>query len=336
MEKENKDSKKHKTIIDTMRELDAADRKAELEEEAREGLERSRQEEQKRRAYEEKLRQEKLELMKLKAGVITEDDLPPVEAVPQKEYTLWEKISNFFYHNKAAVILSCLFAALAAFLIYDYVTTVRPDIQALYIAPDYDMSFYADTAGEAFSPYGQDHNKDGDSVVKLYYVPAGYADDNAASAYLAQSDRTKLLGEFQSGNTIIIIGTKDCYEQLGAMEGVFADCTELFPGDPYAEKIGYRLAGTDFKEIIGRPDMDDSELYVSFRKPLKTMGMSEEKMKENYDRAVLFWTGFIAEHRVDGLELPEIPDPEHIPTYDEMNEQSMALEEAGETGEAEE
>lgn len=330
----NQNEDKKKSIIEKMRELDAADKRAELEEESKQAQDRAKLEEQKRRAYEEKLCREKLELMKLKAGVISESDLPPQETAPQKEYTLWEKISNFFYHNKAAVILSCLFGALAVFLIYDYVTTVRPDIQALYIAPDYDMSFYADTAGEVLSPYGQDYNKDGGSVVKVYYVPAGYANDAAASAYLAQSDRTKLLGEFQSGNTIIIIGTKESYESLGAMEDVFADCRELFPGDEYAEEIGYRLAGTDFKTLIDRPDMKDSELYVSFRKPVKTMGMSAEKMKENYDKAVLFWQSFITDHRVDGITLPEIPDPEHIPTYDEMNEQSMTeAEAAGEAGE---
>ncbi|MCM1578978.1 MAG: hypothetical protein NC078_09295 [Ruminococcus sp.] len=311
-------SDKKKTVIDKMRELDAADRKAELAEEAAISLERAKKDEEKRRAYEEQLKKEKLELMKLKAGMITNEDIPKEEKV-QKEYTVWEKVSNFFYHNKAYVILGALFAALAIFLIHDYVTTVRPDIQALYIAPDYDMSYYAETAGKAMSVYGQDYNKDGKSVFKLYYVPAGYADDTSASMYLAQSDRTKLLGEFQSGNSIIIIGTKEAFMSLGALEGVFADCTSLFPGDPYAEEIGYRLAGTDFKEMIDRPDMDDSELYVSFRTPVKTMGLNEEKMRENYNKAVLFWTNFLAEHRVDGLSLPEVPDPE--PVYSEEDEE---------------
>lgn len=323
MGNENNEKEKKKSFIETVRELDAADRKAELEEESREALERAREDDRKRRAYEEELRREKLELIKLKAGVITEEDIPRREE-EKRQYTVWEKIGNFFYHNKAYVILGCLFTALAVFLIYDYVTKVNPDIQAMYIAPDYDMSYYAGKAEEGWSVYGEDYNKDGKSIVKLYYVPTGYAEESAASVYFAQGDRTKLLGEFQSGSIIIIIGTKESYESLGAMEGVFADCRSLFPGDEYAEEIGYRLGGTDFKDMIGRPDMDDSELYVSFRSPVKTMGMSEEKMKENFDKAVAFWGNFLTEHRTCGAELAEVPDPEPMPTYDELNEQSMA------------
>ncbi|MDE7295057.1 MAG: hypothetical protein K2N72_11590 [Oscillospiraceae bacterium] len=314
MSQENNEKEKKKSVIETMRELDAADRKAAIAEEAAEALERAKKDDRKRRAYEEKLRQEKLELMKLKAGMISEEDIPKEEQ-EKREYTIWEKISNFFYHNKAYVIVGVLLTALAAFLIYDYASTVRPDIQALYIAPDFDMSYYTDTASGIMSVYGQDYNKDGKSVFKLYYVPTGYADDTSASMYLAQGDRTKLLGEFQSGNSIIIIGTKEAFQSLGALEGVFADCRSLFPGDPYAEELGYRLAGTDFKEMIDRPDMDDSELYVSFRTPIKTMGLNEDKMRENYNKSVLFWTNFLSEHRVDGLTLPDVPDPEPLPDY---------------------
>lgn len=134
-----------------------------------------------------------------------------------------------------------------------------------------------------------------------------------ASAYLAQSDRTKLIGEFQSGNMVMVIGDKESYQELDILDGVFADCRELFPDDPYAEEIGYRLAGTDFMELLGCDTVDDTDLYVSFRKPVKTMGMSEEKMQTNFDYAVDFWRNFLSEHRADGLELEAVPDPEPLP-----------------------
>lgn len=312
---DNNDKKqKSKSFIETIREIDAEDRKAALAEEALAAEEQAKKEEKSRREYEEKLRRERLELMKLKQGVISEEEIQ-TEKEPEKHYSLWDKISNFFYHNKAYVIVGVLFAALAAFLIHDYVTTERPDVQSMYIAADYDMSWYTSDLTELWSGYAEDHNGDGRVIAKMYYVPTGYADDSNASAYLAQSDRTKLLGEFQSGNTIIIIGDKDAYQSIGILENVFYDCRELFPDDPYAEELGYRLAGTDFKELIGRPDMDDSQLYVSFRKPMKTMGMSEEKMQVQFDHAVTFWRNFIAEHRVDGLELEPTADPEPLPDY---------------------
>lgn len=318
---------KPKSFLQTVREIDAADRKAELVQEAKKAEERAAKEELQRRAYEEKLKQEKLELMKLKQGLISDEDIPKEEKV-EKEYTFSEKVSNFFYHYKWHVIVGTLGAAFVAFLVHDYVTTERPDIQGLYIALDYDMAYSSDTIKEAVSEYcPEDYNGDGEKMVKIYYVPAGYSDDNAASMYLAQGDRTKLIGEFQSGNSVMIIGDKYSYGCIGVLENCFADCRELFPDDPYAEELGYRLAGTDFKELIGRPDMDDSQLYVSFRLPMKTMGMSEAEMQKNFDRTVAFWRNFLAEHRIDGVELEPTEDPELPPAYfDDVEESETNLQ----------
>ncbi len=313
-EKKAPKKEKPKSFLQTVREIDAEDRRRELEAEAKRSEAIAKREEQRRRSYEEKLRQERLELIKLKQGVISEDDIPKEETAP-KQYTIWEKISNFFYHNKAYVIVGILFAALAAFLIYDFATRERPDLQAMYIAADYDMSYYCSELTPLWSEYCEDFNGNGERLARLYYVPTGYADETNASAYYAQGDRTKLMGEFQSGNMVMIIGDKDAYQSIGVTEGVFADCRELFPDDPYAEELGYRLAGTDFMDMLGCDTVDDSDLYVSFRKPVKTMGMSEEKMRENYDLAVSFWKSFLEEHRIDGRELAPTPDPEPVPDY---------------------
>ena len=141
---ENKDKKSErpKSFLQTVREIDAADRKAELAEEARRAEERAKREEKQRKAYEDKLRQERIELMKLKQGVISEED---IETVPEevRTYTVWEKIGNFFYHNKAFIIVGIMLVALAAFLIYDFIRKERPDVQSMYIAADYDMSYYS-------------------------------------------------------------------------------------------------------------------------------------------------------------------------------------------------
>ncbi len=289
--------KKEKSLLDTIKEVNEAERNAAVAEEERIEEERRKRDEQRRRSYEEKLRQERVELMKRKQGLITEEE--EKEPEPVREYTVWEKISNFFYHNKAYVILGTFFAALVIFLTYDYVTTDRPDVKTMFIATDYDMSYYCADLTDKWSMYAPDSNGDGEPMAKLYYVPATYDENDQATAYLAQSDRTKLFGEFQSGETIIVIGDRTAYEAIGVMDDVFADCRELFPDDPNAEELGYRLSGTDFKALIGYPEMDDSDLYVSFRKPVKTMGLSEEKMQKHFDDAVEFWKGFISEHRID-------------------------------------
>lgn len=316
-ESNHKKPEKPKSFLQTVREIDAADRKAELAEEARIAEERAKREEKQRKAYEDKLRQDRIELMKLKQGVISEED---IETAPEEVriYTVWEKIGNFVYHNKAFIIVGIMFLALVIFLVYDFIRKERPDVQSMYIAADYDMSYYSGELTQLWSKYCPDYNGDGEPLARLYYVPTGYADDTMASLYYAQGDRTKLIGEFQSGTVVMIIGDKDAYQSIGALEDVFADCREIFPDDPYAEEIGYRLAGTDFMDMLGADTVDDTDLYVSFRKPVDTMGMKKDKMQVNYDHAVEFWTNFLKEHRIDGLDLPPTPDVQPLP-IDEDN-----------------
>lgn len=316
-ESNHKKTEKPRSFLQTVREIDAADRKAELAEEARIAEERAKREEKQRKAYEDKLRQDRIELMKLKQGVISEED---IETAPEevRTYTVWEKIGNFVYHNKAFIIVGIMFLALVIFLVYDFIRKERPDVQSMYIAADYDMSYYSGELTQLWSKYCPDYNGDGEPLARLYYVPTGYADDTMASLYYAQGDRTKLIGEFQSGTVVMIIGDKDAYQSIGALEDVFADCREIFPDDPYAEEIGYRLAGTDFMDMLGADTVDDTDLYVSFRKPVDTMGMKKDKMQVNYDHAVEFWTNFLKEHRIDGLDLPPTPDVQPLP-IDEDN-----------------
>jgi len=303
------DKKKEKGFLETVREIDEAERKAELEEETRREEERLRKEEEARKAYEERLKRERLELLKRKQGLIEE----PVETekVPEKHYTVWERISNFVYHNNIYLIFGVATALLVGFLIYDTATTERPDISMFFIATDYNMELVSGNITEEWAEYCPDVNGDGKQIARLYYVPANYESNDTTSMSYAQSDRTKIFGEFQSGTTIIFIGTKQDFADLGVYDtGTMYDARELFPDDEYAEEIGYRLAGTDFAELLGYTDMEDEDLYVAFRKPQKTIGDSEETMQENFDIAVEFWREFLADHRIDGLELPETAEPD--------------------------
>lgn len=321
--------KKPKSFMETVREINAADRKAELEEEARIAEERAKREEKQRKAYEDKLRQERIELMKRKQGIAVEEE----ETVPEpaRTYTVLEKISNFFYHNKLFIFFGAACAALVIFLVYDFVTKERPDLKSMYIAADYDMGYYSGELTPLWSKYCPDYNENGEQLARLYYVPTGYAEDNMASLYLAQSDRTRLVAEFQSGEVVMIIGDKKAYQSIDALEDVFVDCRELFPDDPYAEELGYRLAGTDLMDMLGADTVDDTELYVSFRIPGDTMGMKKEKMQVNFDHAVEFWKNFLSEHRIDGLTLPPTVDPEPLPVdednYDYMEKAETKITE---------
>jgi len=298
------------SILDRLSEAKKEEKAAELRESSERAKEQAKHDEQERRAYERDLMHEKAELLKMKQGLSDGEEFTEKEEPVKKEYTLKEKIDNFFYHYKFHTVMGVIIAGLLFFLIRDYVTAERPDVMVLFLHNCYDMQFAASDVTEKWSGYTDDLNHDRKKCAKLYYAPATYTNDDAATQYLAQADRTKIVGEFQSGTTIIVIGSMEDYKLLGVDEGVFDDATQLFPGDPNAEKIGYRLSGTRFKEMCGIADLDDEELYVSFRTPVDTFGSSEEKMRERYDCALAFFRAYLQDNRAEPVETAETQDSE--------------------------
>ena len=84
------------SVLENMRRINEKQHREELEAEAEREKERAEKERQERERYEKKLERDRIELMKLKQGIISDEDIPH-EAEPVKEYTAWEKIGNFFY-----------------------------------------------------------------------------------------------------------------------------------------------------------------------------------------------------------------------------------------------
>lgn len=278
--------KKGKSFMDVYREVNERERAEELKRESELEAKRAEREKKAREEYAEKLRQERLELLKLKQGVISEEDIHIEKEVP-KEYTIWEKISNFFYHNKAYVIFGTLIAALAVFLVYDLVTTVRPDTVVMIIALDNEFDYITDDIREVFEQYCEDYNGDGEVNVRVSYLPAKTTGD-----YYHDGDRTKLIGEFQAGDSIIVIGDEEACDILGIKEDVLADISSEFPDDENVTDLGYMLSGTDFAADIGYEDLADN-LFIGFREPKEGFGTKLEKFRQNYDNAIDMWTNYL-------------------------------------------
>ncbi len=301
-------NKKEKSFMDNYREIKEKERAEELKRESEAEAARAERERKARDEYAEKLRQEKLELLKLKQGVISEEDIPaPVKE--EKHYTVWEKIGNFFYHNKLYLILGGALFAIAAFLVYDLVTTVKPDVSVIFIAEDGNVSFITDKMSEVLAQYCPDCNGDGKIKVRVSYIPAGRAmpeavGENAFAMQQLQADQTKLFAEFQGADTIIVIADMESCEALEITEDVFADPKELFPGDENVGELGYMLNGTSFAEDIGYPALSE-ELFAAFRKPSKGIGIDLEKFERNFDSAVELWNNYINGNVVSPAEETE-------------------------------
>lgn len=296
---ENNEKKKGKSFLQTYREVNEKARAEELKRESEAEAARAERERQARAAYNEKLRQERLELMKLKQGIISEEDIPKQEVV-QKEYSIWEKISNFFYHNKIYIIAGAAIAAIATFLIYDLVTTVKPDVAVLFIADDTQVQFLAEDMEDVFAKYARDYNGDGKIKIRVSYTPASPDLDEMSSMYYHGGDQVKLSAEFMGSDTIMVIGDAPSFEVIGITpgDGVFADLGEYFPDDENVTEMGYKLSATSFKQDIGYEDLSD-ELVVGFRYPFTAGLGGSERIEQNFEYAIDLWTNYVNENMVD-------------------------------------
>ncbi|MDE5577904.1 MAG: hypothetical protein K2J11_11010 [Oscillospiraceae bacterium] len=288
--------KKGKSFMEVYREVNERERAEELKRQSELEAARAERERKERDRYAEKLRQEKLELLKLKQGVISEEDIP-TEVKAERHYTVWERVSNFFYHNKMYIIIGTAIFLILAFLVYDLVTRVKPDVTVMIIARDDSFQFYTESIEQLLERYCEDYNGDGKVDVRVFYAPAVMG-ESQNDLYLRQSDQTKLVAEFQSGDTVIIIADKEACEEIGVTEGVFSDLSKDFPDDKNVTELGYMLSGTSLSEDIEYSALSD-DLFAAFREPHGGIGINEEKFRTNYEHAVELWNNYITKNEIN-------------------------------------
>lgn len=294
---------KGKSFMQIYREVNEKERAEELKREAEYEAEQADKERKARDSYAEKLRRDRLELLKLKQGVISEEDIPKEEKV-EKHYTIWERISNFFYHNKMYIIFGSIAALIFGFLAYDMLTTVRPDVSVMVIARDPEFAFRTEDMSALFEQYCEDYNGDKKVSVRVSYLPVARDTSDAMENYYGQADQTKLVAEFQAADSIIVISDYEAVETLGALENVFGDLSEFYPDDENVTELGYMLNGTSFAEDIGYDEFADN-LFIAFRKPQSGFGVKEEDFQRNYDNAIELWTNYLNGNVINPVAEPE-------------------------------
>lgn len=289
-------SGKAPSVLETLRRINEKERREELEAESKRAEMIADKERAKREQYASKLAQDKIELMKLKQGIISEEDIPKEEKI-EKEYTAFEKIGNFFYHNKLYIIIITFIVLLAAFLIYDMATQKHPDVSVMIIAEDSEFYFRTEDIQKLFEPYCRDCNGDGTVFVRVSYLPAVVDNSDPSQLYYAQADQTKLVAEFQSENSIIVISDEYTCDVVKIADGVLRDMREVYPDDENAVKLGYMLKGTDFAEDIKYSAISE-DLFIGFRIPTQGLVVNEERFMENYNNALEMWDNYLNDNPI--------------------------------------
>ena len=273
------EEKNKKGFLDRIKEINEEKRQAEIEEEKRAEEERIAREKAAKEAYEQRLRQEKIELMRAKQQG---DDEPeePKEEEPKKEYTLKEKIANFFFFYKLQIIAVVGVVALASFLIYDNVTTVKPDCSVMFTIYSSKIENYNVEVEELFNSYTPDVNGDGKNYCEVLWMGIPFEVDGT-NYDQAQAAAIQMAARFQTGNTLLIIANSEVADNYG-LSSALVDLREKYPDNEHIGELGFYIKGTKFCELIGMPDEEIPEdVFIGIRKIVPNESYTEE-MKENY------------------------------------------------------
>lgn len=252
----------------------------------------AQREKEKQEAYEKKLLDEKIELMRLKQGIIEESETIHEEKEEEIKLTFGKKISNFFYHNKWWLGLAVFFVFLGSYLIYDIVTKPRPDMVILMLCDNAAVgnSVYLE---EYFSEFGEDSNKNGKTEVSVYYIP--YGDDDYANYQNGVTN--KLTTYLNNDEGIMIIGNeKTITDLIVTPEESLIDLSTLYPDNPHVQKYFFYLKDTDFAEKLGIPkSYITDDMFFALRKPKDLMDASQADMQKTYDKDIATFERIISD-----------------------------------------
>ena len=285
-EKDNKDVNDHKikpgkSVFQNLREENEKKQKMLEDEQQRLQRQVELREKQRRDAYEKRIQQERLELMRLKQGVIEESPLIPEEEDEEEvKLSFREKVKSFLYLNKWWMGLACFVILLGVFLIRDYMSRPRPDMVVLLIGK-YGAIGESENLSEYVKSFADDFNGNGKTEVEVYYIDYDSKEDYAN--YANGSD-TKLTTEMQIADAVMVISDHD-FSGMVVPDEVFVDLSSLFPDNEHIDKQFFYLKDTDFADRVGadRSKIKD-DTYIAVRAPKRVMYASADDMQKTYDK----------------------------------------------------
>lgn len=256
-------------------------REAELAERARQAAENEAAY-QAREEYARELNEEKIDLIRLRQGVITESDKVFPEQAPQKKYTVSEKIGNWLYHSKWWLGIAIFCVAVGGFLLYDHLTKVDADVNILMLTNDYVLYSKTQQLCDMAQKNLADYNGDEQSVASVIFVPV--SKDTMETGSFASSYNTQLLVQLQSDMCMLVIAdiAADAYMDT---ENLYVDLETMYPQYDFIEGSRVMLAETSFSDWLALEEPLNDGAYLALRQPTGNMS-GEEEMQQAYNEAV--------------------------------------------------
>ena len=291
-------------------EKELARKERQTAEEKREALEqdkkdKERRERERERQKEQQLLRERVELMKMKNGVIEHSDqiseTPDTTRKPQG----FERVTNFIYHYKIPLIFALAMLTAAIYIVYDTVSRKNPDMTVVMLANN-GLEFRTEELADFFEKYIDDRNGDGEVYVQVIACPL-----NPNSTDMSQtSNQAKALAQLQTAdNLFMIVDSNTDPDFLGVL---YHDFQKDYPDNKYMTENGLSLNLKCFANEVKYESMP-YDVVLGMRAPIKTLQDSEQEMKDNFERDVKVFEKIAddlakkaAETNDTGLETPPV------------------------------
>ncbi len=264
-------------------------REEELKERERQRAEEEAQY-QAREEYAKELQEEKIDLMRLKQGVITDSDKVFTKSEEKKHYTLWQKLGNWFYHSKWWLGIACFCVLIVSFLAYDYFSRKEGDVTIMIVTDNYEVSVGSDNLCEWLKTMCEDYNHDGTVLVKSIYVPV--SDSTMKTGASSSTSNMQLSTQLQTATCMLVLADDGAKSYLEP-ERIFMNMERLYPDCPLAEKYKLKIYGTEFEKKLNLSEPLPEGTYLAIRIPAERMS-SQKEMQKSYDRAKLLLDQLVA------------------------------------------
>ncbi len=247
-------------------------------------IEYNERKEQERKDYEKQLDSEKIELVKLKSGVIDESEIIKEEAPEVIKLSKMEWLKNFWWHNKIIIILIIFAIAVVSYITYDSLTRVKPDIKVMMTVNN-GLVNRTEEVSDYFERFCPDINGDGEVNVQILSAPLT---DNTDDYVQIQQYQEVYLANMQTGEVIFILTDDktdgDIYSE-NESDNLLSDVSTDFEGNEFVTNKGLTLKGDYIEDVFKYHTNYPQDIYLGMRAPLKTLKDSKKDMQENYDKA---------------------------------------------------
>ena len=240
--------------------------------------------EQERKDYEKQLDNEKIELVKLKSGVIDESDIIKEEAPEVIKLSKKEWLKNFWWHNKIIIILVVFAIAVVSYITYDSLSRVKPDIKVMMTVNN-GLVNRTEEVADYFERFCPDINGDGEVNVQILSAPLTEDTDDYVQI---QKYQEVYLANMQTGEIIFILTDDktdaDIYSD-NESDNLLSDVSPDFADNEFVTSKGLSLKGDYIEDVFKYHTNYPQDIYLGMRAPIKTLKDSKDDMKKNYNKA---------------------------------------------------